>query len=321
MLFLLAFISLFFYLRCTNAAPASPSPIHYPIAQNDFSCNSTTHPNPVILLHGLAATCYEDLNFLQAYLVSLNYCAFSLTYGSYPSFAYVGGLQSIASSSTQIAAFIKTVAKKTGAKKVDLVGHSEGAFMTLYVPKFESGIAALVDHIVAIAPPTRGTPFADLYTIGFIGGKLTSGEVTMILSTIVRLLLPGFPGIYVFRAARLHTDSEQQGCNACNDLGTEGAAVTKLNDGKAIIQRGNKATIIISDYDEFVTPPQSAQVNETGVRNLSIQTACPNDPVGHIGEAYDTNTWNMVTNALDNTPGKSFVCSVGSPARRRGGTP
>jgi len=105
------------------------------------------------------------------------------------------------------------------------------------------------------------------------------------------------------------------GCAACSDLGTAGAAVTRLNDGQPIVQQGNTVTIIISTDDELVTPTTTAFVNEEGVRNMYIQDVCPNDPVGHIGEAYDTNVWNLVVNALEETPDRSFVCSRGSPGR------
>lgn len=55
-------------------------------SHNNFSCKSTVHPNPVVLFHGLGATYYEDLNVLQSYLQSINFCTFSITYGDYPGF-------------------------------------------------------------------------------------------------------------------------------------------------------------------------------------------------------------------------------------------
>lgn len=252
---------------------------------NDYTCRSSTQPNPVVLLHGLGATYYEDLNYLETYLQSLSFCTFSITYGDYPEFPYVGGLRPIADSSAEIASFIRTVQQNTGAKKINLLGHSEGAFMSLYVPKFESGISAVVDKIVAIAPPTRGTNFGGLYNLAYIGGNLTRVLVGDILDTV--------------------------GCAACNDVGTGGAAVARLNDGEPIIQKGNTATIIISRHDELVTPTSTSLVNEAGVHNLYVQDFCPLDLTGHIGEAYDTNVWNLVVSSLVGTPEKTFTCSLG----------
>ncbi|HWF56373.1 MAG TPA: alpha/beta fold hydrolase, partial [Solirubrobacteraceae bacterium] len=112
---------------------------------NDPSCVPTAaHPDPVVLLHGLGATYYEDLNLLQAQLATDGYCTYSLTYGSPPGFPYVGGLAAIATSAPQIAQFVEQVLAETRAAKVDLVGHSEGAFQSLYVTKTQ-GIADRID--------------------------------------------------------------------------------------------------------------------------------------------------------------------------------
>ena len=275
---------------------ATPTPAPYSqdarlserILHNDYACRSSAHPNPVVLLHGLGATYYEDLNVLEAYLQGLDYCTFSLTYGDYPLFPYVGGLEPISDSAQEVATFIRNVQSETGAKKVDLVGHSEGAFQALYVPKFE-GVASIVDKLVAIAPPTHGTTFGGLYEIAELLGNTTEGLVTEVLDTV--------------------------GCAACADLVTGGAAVVRLNDGQPIVQPGNSLTVIASRFDELVTPTDTAFVYEGGVSNIYIQDYCPSDPVGHIGEAYDLNVWNLVINALDSTPDRAFACSIGSPGR------
>lgn len=253
---------------------------------NDFSCESSH--NPVVLLHGLGATFYEDLNFLQSWLQHEGRCTYSLTYGAYDGFPFVGGLKPINESAPEIAAYIKEVVQKTGKSKVDLVGHSEGAFQSLYVPKFE-GVSGLVDKIVSIAPPTHATTFANIYELAYLFGNTSRELVGDVLKTV--------------------------GCGACDDLGPDGAAVARLNDGSPIVQPGNQVTIIASKHDELVTPPTTSFIEEDGVRNTWIQDTCSFDPVGHIGEAYDLNVWNLVKNALDSTPDRKFVCVVGSPGR------
>ncbi|KAJ6167125.1 hypothetical protein N7470_002572 [Penicillium chermesinum] len=255
-------------------------------AINDYSCESSS--NPVVLLHGLGATYYEDLNFLQFWLQNDGYCTYSLTYGAYEGFPFVGGLKPIKESAPEIAAFIKEVVQKTGKSKVNLVGHSEGAFQSLYVPKFE-GVADLIDKIIPIAPPTHATTFANLYDLAYILGNASRALIGEVLDTV--------------------------GCGACNDLGPDGAAVDRLNDGTPILQPGNEITVIASKSDELVTPPETAFIHEAGVKNTWIQDTCPLDPVGHIGEAYDLNVWNLVKNALDSTPDRKFVCVLGSPGK------
>jgi pimeloyl-ACP methyl ester carboxylesterase len=254
---------------------------------NDAACvPGPSHPTPVVLLHGLGATYYEDINVLQDQLADLGYCTYSLTYGNPSGFPYVGGLGPIASSATQIAQFINEVLAETGAPKVDLVGHSEGAFESLYVPKTQSD-ATEINDVVAIAPPTHGTTFAGLYDLASLFG---SQERTAVGEAL-----------------------DEFGCDACNDLGVDGPAVETLDNGP-IAQSGVHYTIIASESDELVTPTSTAFVDEPGVTNEYVQQFCPLDPVGHIGEAYDPNVWHLVENALDPATATPIsVCSFGAP--------
>jgi pimeloyl-ACP methyl ester carboxylesterase len=256
-------------------------------ANNDPSCRpSAAHPDPVVLLHGLGATYYEDLNVLQAQLADQGYCTFSLTYGNPSGFPYVGGLAPIATSAVQIAQFIEQVKAETGAAKIDLVGHSEGAFQSLYVTKTQ-GIAGDIGRVVAIAPPTHGTTFDGLYDLAYLFGAGERALVGEALDTF--------------------------GCAACNDLGIGGSAVATLDDGP-IAQTGVTYTIIASRTDELVTPTATAFANEPGVTNEYVQQFCPLDPVGHLGEAYDPNVWHLVENALDPATATPIaVCTFGLP--------
>ena len=251
---------------------------------NDPACKPTAaHPSPVVFLHGLGATYYEDLNVLQSDVAAQGYCTFSQTYGSPPGFPFVGGLEPVAQSATQIAAFIRQVLSETGAAKVDIVGHSEGGFQSLYVTKTQ-GISSQVDKVVAIAPPTHGTSFAGLYNLAVDFGQ----------QALVSQALHSF------------------GCPACADLVTGGPAVTTLDNGP-IAQPGVAYTVITSRYDELVTPTDTAFVNEAGVTNEYVQDTCRYDPVGHINEAYDPNVWHLVENALDPVNARPFTCLAGSP--------
>lgn len=251
---------------------------------NDPACApSSAHPSPVVFLHGLGANGTEDINQIQSDVAAKGYCTYSLTYGAGAYGPYVGGLNDISASAGQINSFVQQVLAETHASKVDLVGHSEGAFESLYVTKTQ-GISSQIDKVVAIAPPTHGTSFGGLYTIAMLlGAQNLAGQV---MST--------------------------GGCVACSELVDNGSAVNTLNNGP-IAQPGVTYTVITSKYDELVTPTTTSFVNEPGVTNEYIQDTCPFDPVGHIGEAYDTNTYNLVENALDPAHAASFTCSAGSP--------
>ncbi|WPG98734.1 Lipase (class 2) [Acrodontium crateriforme] len=273
-----------------TAAAALASPIVARAGHNDFTCRSTTHPNPVVLLHGLGATYYEDINLLDSYLQGLGFCTFSLTYGAEDPGQYVGGLQHVPDSAAQIAAFVRQVQTNTGATKVDLVGHSEGAFQTLYVTKFEAGIKDIVQRVVAIAPPTHGTDFL-LYVYA-----LTYLVAPSLSQPLVKGILDTF------------------GCPACADLVQGADVVNQLNDGP-IAQPGVSYTIIASKADELVTPVDTAFVREAGVTNVYVQDFCPLDPAGHIDEAYDPNVWALVSSSLEDNIHGPAVCVTTFPGK------
>src|SRR5689334_24915339 len=76
---------------------------------NDASCRSTSHPVPVVLLHGLGANKDADIDQVQRELASAGWCTFSVTYGTDPRMPYVGGVIHIADSAPQVAAFVRQV--------------------------------------------------------------------------------------------------------------------------------------------------------------------------------------------------------------------
>ncbi|KAG6000164.1 hypothetical protein E4U21_005759 [Claviceps maximensis] len=254
-------------------------------SDNDYTCRSTKHPNPVVMLHALGGNKDFDLGLLAAWLRVQEYCTFSLTYGNAPGSA-IGGLESINQSAPAIGRFIKQVANRTGSARVDLVGHSEGGLQALYVPKFEAGVAQLVDKIVAVAPPTHGTSLSGLWDLV----RTLGGRVSDKIEDILRRF----------------------GCRACTDLVAGSALLARLSAGP-IVQGNNSVTIIASRTDVIVTPPETAFVSEPGVHNMFVQDVCPSDRVGHFGLAVAPNVWRLVRNSLERTVGKTFVCIDGIP--------
>lgn len=253
----------------------------------DDCAPSAAHPEPVVLLHGLGGNGPQHMSYLGPYLANAGYCAYALTYGAHEQwssgFYAVGGTQSITESSREITAFIDEVRAKTGANKVSLVGHSEGGFMSLYVPKV-LGYHKRVNRVVALAPPTHGTTFANLVTIGDL---LAGRENWTALSETV-------------------------GCVACTEIIVDGPAVAELTDGP-IAQRKVAYTVIASKFDVLVTPTETSFIDEPGVSNSYVQDTCPLDPVGHIGMAFDTGIAQMVTNALDPLTARPVTCGFGPP--------
>ncbi|NIK59144.1 alpha/beta fold hydrolase [Kribbella shirazensis] len=251
---------------------------------DDWTCKpSAAHPNPLVLLHGLGGNGPGNYSYLGPYLAAKGYCAFSVTYGQATPAIPVGGTISIARSAAEIEAFVQRVRATTGAAKVDIVGHSEGGFQSLYGPKVR-GYADQVGRVVALAPPTHGTTFGGLVSVGDYLG----------LRPLVDQVLREF------------------GCPACDELIVGGSAVEKLTEGP-IAQPGVKYTVIASRFDALVTPHETSFVREPGVTNRYVQDTCPLDPVGHVGLAFDPSVAQLVANALDPAHATPVLCAAGPP--------
>lgn len=253
-------------------------------AYNDRGCvPSAAHPDPVVLLHGLGASPDGDFGYIGPQLAAAGYCAFAFNYGSTPPLSYPGGFAAMDDSATAIRAFISEVRGFTGASKVDIVGHSEGALHSLYVPK-RFGLGDEVGRVVALAPPTHGTDGSGFLTLARSLG----------LPPLVKPLTDLF------------------GCTACDEIAISQDFIHRLNDGPIAVA-GISYTILASRADVIVTPTETSFVRETGVSNVVIQDICPTDPVGHIGLAFDSGVLQMITNALDPANASPVTCSFGIP--------
>lgn len=90
--------------------------------------SSAPSKNPILLLHGVGGSGNGYLLPLKAFPDGKGYTVSSPTYGAFDPFGAVGGLKGLAESSTEVAGFVRDLKRSTGADKVDIVGHSGGAF-------------------------------------------------------------------------------------------------------------------------------------------------------------------------------------------------
>src|ERR1700749_4498470 len=100
-----------------------------PPGANNWSCKpSAAHPYPVILVHGTFADMSDSWQALSPLLYDKGYCVFALNYGSQTGSGTIGtsATGKIENSAAQLSAFVNRVLGATGARKVDLVGHSQG---------------------------------------------------------------------------------------------------------------------------------------------------------------------------------------------------
>lgn len=130
-----------------------------PPGANDPSCTLTEErPNPVILLNATATTQWA-YSAGAPYLANRGYCVYTFNYGNItpiPSFP-IQGLADIEGSAREISRKIDQIMRRTGAKKVDLVGWSQGGgLLPHYYIDFLGGDKK-VEKVIGIAPGDHGS--------------------------------------------------------------------------------------------------------------------------------------------------------------------
>src|SRR5438309_7748227 len=120
------------YTFTANVVAGATQPGTPPPGSNIWTCRpSKAHPRPVVLVHGLFANMTDNWQTMSPLLANNGYCVFALTYGTDPNASFpldqFGGLAPMEQSALQLSAFVDEVLDRTGAHKVDIVGHSEGA--------------------------------------------------------------------------------------------------------------------------------------------------------------------------------------------------
>jgi triacylglycerol esterase/lipase EstA (alpha/beta hydrolase family) len=138
----------------TDLLPAPPPP-----GANDWSCRPTAaHPSPVVLVHGTFEGAYDNWFDVSPQIKAAGYCLFALEYGD-------RGTGDIAASAGQLARFVDAVLAATRARKVSMVGHSQGGMMPRHYIKFLGG-ATKVDDLVGLAPSNHGTTNPGAFVAG-----------------------------------------------------------------------------------------------------------------------------------------------------------
>ena len=261
---------------------AQSSPTASPPGANDWSCRpSAAHPQPVVLVHGTFADMSNSWQAISPLLHNQGYCVFALNYGAYEGSQEIGvyGVGDIAESARQLSAFVDRVLVATGARKVDLVGHSQGGMMPRYYLKHLGG-AGKVRALVGLSPSNHGTTLDGLF----------------VLSNF-------FPGASQFTGAL---------CPACEQQRAGSSFVANLNGGGETVP-GVDYTVIQTRYDQVVTPYTSAFLSGPSVKNVVLQSQCILDLGDHLSMPYDHIAAADVLTALDPAHPRGFLCTPIAP--------
>ncbi|WP_165164816.1 esterase/lipase family protein [Corynebacterium qintianiae] len=225
---------------------------------NDPTCvPAPEHPYPVVFLHGTSANASKFEASAQQ-LVDDGYCAYTLNYGREkwtiqsisPS---VYGTADLLTSAEEVATFIDHVLDTTGAEKVDIVAHSQGALQAKnYISRF--GNADRVNRVVAMGASLHGTTL--------------NGQGEFLLK-----LVTAMPTLAAFFAS---TSAIQQ---------LAGSAAMAEHNALPDTAAGVTYMSFYSPHDTTVTPNSASYFNPVpgaNVVNLDAEAVCsPAAPITH----------------------------------------
>jgi pimeloyl-ACP methyl ester carboxylesterase len=262
----------------TALAPDTPPP-----GADNWSCQPTAaHPDPVILVHGTFANMDDNWQAASPLLADNGYCVYAFNYGGTSSTSPIQGTGEIAASAAQLATFVDTVLARTGASKVDLVGHSQGGMMPRYYIDSLGG-AGKVNDFVAFAPSNYGTTLDGITKLAGLLGA--SSAINGTLSSV---------------------------CPACVAQEQGSAFLASLNATPTA--PGVQYTVIESVDDEIVTPYTNAFLPAAAnVTNVTVQSQCALDGSDHLEIAADPIALADMLNALDPSAPVNVPCLVVLP--------
>jgi hypothetical protein len=246
-----------------------------PAGSNDWSCEpNRRHPDPVILVHGLAANRTVNFPTLSPFLANKGFCVFALTYGTRPEVNppgyQPGGLLRMQKSARKLKRFAARVLRRTGAEQIDVVGHSEGSLMPNWWVKYLGGDAK-VDDYIGITPLWGGTNLAGLGSIDAIGRTLGA-------SSVAYSVLEPF-------------------CASCRQFLSGSSFMERMNADGGPRVPGVDYTMIMTRNDELVIPYSSGVME--GANNVVVQDVCDLDQSEHLSIAFDPITAYTILNELD----------------------
>ena len=255
-----------------------------PPGANNFRCRpSARHPRPVVLVHGTAGNKNTNWQTYAPLLANNGYCVFALTYGVTAGTPkgpdQFGGMDRIETSAAQLRTFVNKVRSATGARQVDILGHSQGTLMPDYYLKFLGG-APYVHSYVSLAPLWHGTGL---------------GEPAQLAAASKGYSAPA---------------SEMPACAACSQMSTGSAFMQKMRRGGVVV-KGVTYTNIVTKHDELVSPYTSGI--EAGMRNITVQSRCATDYTEHFEIAADPVAAAYVLNALDPAHPRPVPCTTVLP--------
>ena len=170
-----------------------------------------------------------------------------------------GGLTDARDSAKALNVYVDAVRASTGAARVDLVAHSQGAMVSRYYIKYLGGVNE-VDSLTSLGGVMYGTSLANLATLLGIGNCL------------------GFVG--------------------CQQMSIGSSFLNDLNAGDDTIGNV-RYTNIVTSMDEIIVPYTNGYLNNDGNNyNSNVRGPCWGRIIGHVSIALDGAVYSGIQDAL-----------------------
>ncbi|TCP40772.1 lipase (class 2) [Tamaricihabitans halophyticus] len=255
--------------------PGAPPP-----GANEWNCQPTAErPYPVVLLHGLFVNQTMNFQTISPLLKNDGFCVFSTTYGLYGGETFplnqIAARASIERSGGEVSEFVDKVLARTGAKKVDIVGHSEGGVVGAEYVKHHGGDTK-VNKLASLGSPLRGT---DPFFVARLVNALKGFGLNWLVDGVT-----------------------EESCQACIDVLEGSAFLRNLNEGGVAVDSVEYLNIA-SNYDQAVWPSTSGFIDDSpgvdNVENMLMQNECGQDFGDHLKMAANFNLVHRVANFLN----------------------
>ncbi len=169
------------------------------------------------------------------------------------------GMGDIHTNAARLAQFVDGVRARTGAARVDLVGHSMGGLVSRDYVKTLGG-AAEVDSLIMLGTPNYGTVVANIADFFGLGSCI--------------------------------------GIVGCQEMVTGSDYLKALNAGDDTVG-SVRYTAISTVFDELVIPYWNVFLaNDGNISNVTVQSRCWFNTVGHLGLIYNGAVADGVMDAL-----------------------
>ncbi|MGV0407964.1 esterase/lipase family protein [Corynebacterium resistens] len=296
-----------------------------PVGANDWTCKPTAeHPNPVILIHGTWENAYDNWSGLAPQLKKDGFCVFAPNLGRAELWNKGGlgsllpntfGVAPIEQSADQLGQVVDAVLRSTGARQVDLVGHSQGGVMARYYTKFGGGADSAqpqrnkVRRIITLGATNHGTTLGGMVkekkSIDALGSAAEQDSATaqaVPQETSASGETPRSDGGATSSSAADRAELRQWFGGAAGAQQERGSEfIRKLNEGGETLP-GIDYTIIATKYDGISTPYDATFLRAgegATVRNITMQDGCEEDRSDHMTMSYSPRSVDIVRNALD----------------------